>query len=269
MASRTVDYRTVLRDAINEFATHGYDSQDRLDYWLGRLREAIEADAPSPSGVYRKVRAGLEAIYDRLRGGGYRRFHPGLRQFVIDRVGRDLARTLERRALVSVDLIVLNRKKSIEQTLQRFAGLATSIPPGGTKTLDKREAVKTISKSIRQMTFEERRVVIDQGHKMTANINQTLAEDGGAIAAKWNSHWRQAGYDYREDHKERDQRVYLLRGNWAQKAGLVKAGEAGFYDKIDGVAVAPFCRCWIEYVYDLDDMPRDMLTRKGLAAIGA
>lgn len=268
MPTRGSSYREVLTQALAEFAEHGYDSQERLDYWLGRLRAAIDAEMQPQSVIDARLRQSMTLMFERLRRTGHKRYHHGLPQYVLDRVGPQLQAILERRVLVSVDLIKLNRKQSVEKTLQRFAGLATSIPPGGSRAVDKTAAKETVGKSLRQMTFEERRVVIDQGHKMVANINQTIAEDGGAIAVMWHSHWRQKGYDYREDHKERDEQVYLLRGNWAQKAGLVKLGKSGYYDKITAVAEEPFCRCYGEFLYTLDDLPREMLTKRGRAAAG-
>jgi len=52
---------------------------------------------------------------------------------------------------------------------------------------------------------------------------------GAAIALIWHSNWRQAGYDYREDHKERDLEIYTLRPNWALERGFMKASPAGLY----------------------------------------
>jgi hypothetical protein len=91
------------------------------------------------------------------------------------------------------------------------------------------------------MRFDERRVLVDQGHKLISAINRTVAEEGNAIAGTWHSHWRQAGYDYREDHKERDDHVYAIRGNWAIKDGLMKVGPAGYSDEITQAAEEPFC----------------------------
>ncbi len=78
---------------------------------------------------------------------------------------------------------------------------------------------ESIAKPIRQLRYEERRVSIDQGHKLVSSINAVIAEQTQAIAMMWRSHWRQAGYDYRPDHKERDKRFYVVRGSWALSRG--------------------------------------------------
>jgi hypothetical protein len=90
-----------------------------------------------------------------------------------------------------------------------------------------------------------------------------VAEQGGAIAYRWRSHWRRAGYDFRKDHKERDNEIYLIRNSWAKDQGLIKAGSAGYYDEITSAAQEPFCQCYVVAIYALRELPEDMLTEKG------
>ena len=113
----------------------------------------------------------------------------------------------------------------------------------------------------------ERRVLTDQGHKLNAALSDVLAKNSGAIAATWHSHWRQAGYDYRPDHKDRDGKFYLIRDSWAHKAGLVKAGSAGFFDDITQPGEEVYCRCTAVYVTALRGLPPEMLTEKGKAEL--
>lgn len=238
---RAISFSSVLTDALNEFAEYGYNSEQRLGYWIGKLREAAAAELKSPYEADEEIRKSLGAIFRRLEKSGFARNHKGIKRYTIARVGQDLAPILERRIQASADLIRIHRKESIEKVLQRFQGLATSIPAGGSRAIDKRSAKASIGKSLRQMRFEERRVVIDQGHKLISNIDQTIAEAGGAIAMVWHSHWRQKGYHYREDHKERDEHVYAIRGNWAITAGYMKKGAAGYLDEITQTGEEPFC----------------------------
>ena len=169
--------------------------------------------------------------------------------------------------MASAQLIKLNRQQSIAKTLQRFSGWATSIPAGGSKAVDKPEVRDDLKKALRSLPYEERRVAIDQGHKLVATINDLVAVEGGAIAGEWHSNFRQPGYDARPDHKERDGGVYLIRGNWASAQGLVKPGPAGWSDSITQPAEEPFCRCQFHYIYSLRRLPEGMLTAKGRAAL--
>jgi hypothetical protein len=85
----------------------------------------------------------------------------------------------------------------------------------------------------------------------------------GGLTCTWNSHWRESGYNARIEHKERDGKVYLLRESWAAERGLVKPGDAGYYDEVTAVGEEVYCRCWVTYLYALRRLPADMLTAKG------
>lgn len=260
-------YQTIT-DAINDLAAHGYDSAQRVAYWQDRIREAAQRTMTPADVMERALRDALARIYKRLVDNGQvLDFHQGVGRFTLERIRPALRAELDRRIMASADLIRLNRRKAIDQTLARFAGWSTSIPPGGLAPGSKPEAKATIRKALAQLPFEERRVLIDQGHKLRASISEVIAQGGDAIAMIWHSHWRQPGYNYRPDHKERDQLVYLMRGNWATAAGLVKAGPAGYYDQVTSVAEEPFCRCYAQWVYAISDLPSDMLTAKGAKSL--
>ena len=165
--------------------------------------------------------------------------------------------------MASAQLIKLNRTAAIEKTLQRFSGWSTSIPKGGSDVVDKLKVKGDIRKSLAQLPFEERRVLVDQGHKFTASLSEILATNSNALAGEWHSHWKQLNYNYRPDHKERDRKVYVVRDNWALKAGLMKAGAVGYTDDITRPGEEVFCRCFYRWIYNLRDLPPEMLTLKG------
>lgn len=262
------DYYSVITDAINYFAEHGYDTEDSLAYWTMRIREAGERTLGQPTAEELRLRQIFADIYKRMIDRGQiTRFHPGIGRFTIDQVRPQLRAELDRRIMASANLIKLNRKQAIDKTLQRFQGWATSIPKGGSKAVDKREEKESIRKPLAQLKFEERRVAVDQGHKFVSALNNILAKDGGAIALTWNSHWRQPNYQFREDHKERDGLVYAIPGTWAFEQGLAKPGRAGWYNRVTAVGEEVFCRCFATYIYSLRSLPADMITRKGQAAL--
>ena len=262
MASQT--YYEVLTAAISDLVEHGFDSVERIARWELKIAEAARASLRSPSELDAALRASLSAIYKRLaEQGQLAKYHRGVSKFTLERVRPELRKILDQRIMASANLIRLNRDQAIQKTLQRFSGWATSIPAGGSKAADKAEEKASIKKPLARLKFEERRVLIDQGHKLSGAINQTVAEGGGAIALIWHSNWRQVGYNYREDHKDRDLHVYALKGSWAFEKGLAKPGPDGWYESITAVASEPFCRCHAEYLYSLRDLPEAMLTVKG------
>jgi len=263
-------FYAVLRAAISDLTENGFDTSGRLMFWTEQLRQAAWRTLKPAWQMEEMLKFGLTSIYRRLiERGGIARYHSGIPRFTLQRVAPNLRAELDRRILAAADLIKLNRQQAIDNTLQRFQGWATSIPGGGSDTTDKRETAKEVRKALARLPFEERRVMIDQGHKFTANLSNILAQDGGAIAMIWHSHWRQLGYDYREDHKERDRNVYALRGNWAIQQGLMRAGEAGYYEDVTAVGQEVYCRCYAQYLYTLRDLPKEMLTKKGAEALAS
>lgn len=258
----------VIRAAIADIAEHGYDSTQRVQMWMERIKNSARASLAPETKMGEALRQSLGSIYRRLidRGELFTK-HPGVARFTLEKVKPKLRAELERRIMASADLIKLNRQAAIERTVQRFSGWASSIPPGGTKAIDKRDTNKEIRKAMYSLPFEERRVIVDQGHKFSASLNEIMAKDNSAIALIWHSHWREKNYNYREDHKERDLKVYALRGSWALQKGLMKPGPVGYYDEVTAVGQEVYCRCFAQYLYALRDLPADMLTAKGRAEL--
>lgn len=258
----------VLTAAIADLLEHGFDSQYRVNDWIRRLEAAARAALVPPEVIERALKDTLMRVYQRtVDGGKLAKMHADLSAFTLAKIKPKLRDELDRRILASASLIKLNREASIQRTLQRFAGWATSIPIGGTEAEKRSEAAKQVRRGISGLPFEERRVVIDQGHKLVSAINDIVARDGGAIAAVWHSHWREAGYDYREEHKQRDRHLYVVRNNWALEGGLMKLAGAKYSDEISEPGYEVYCRCYYQFVYNLRDLPVIMLTNRGKAAL--
>jgi hypothetical protein len=254
----------IINAAIEDVTEHGFDSVARIEQWIERIRRAAIQSLTPPHQLEQALRDTMQAIYQRMVDrGGIAKFHPGLPRFTIDKVKPKLRSELDRRIMASAGLIKMNQAAAVEKTIKRFSGWATSIPDGGSDAVSRREVKSGIRKSLAQLPYEERRVLIDQGHKFVASLNNIVAVGGGAIAIVWRSHYRQAGYAYREDHKERDGHVYAIRGNWAAEKGLMRKGADGYYDEITSVGEEVFCRCYARYLYALRDLPPEMLTHKG------
>ncbi|QAA74139.1 hypothetical protein [Klebsiella variicola] len=263
-------FARTVREAVKFFLRNGYTSQQELEQWQAIIRQAAESE--TDDDYMSMVSDRLRKAYDlQVSKAGALERHKGLSRFTLNYMEPKLRSELDRRILASADLIKLNRTAAINKTVQRFSGWATSIPVqdyvGGGLSASSRSGIvanaQHIQKSAEQVDYEARRVMIDQSHKLIANIDNIIATNNNAIAAEWHSHWRQPGYDYREDHKERDKLVYLIRGNWAQKNGYVKAGPAGYLDEITQPGEEVFCRCYVTYLYNLRSIPEDMLTQKG------
>jgi hypothetical protein len=266
-----VTFAETIRAAVDDFATNGYDSEQRLEAWIARIRDAARADLVPEFQVEEELRANLTNIYERLiERGEIMRRHPGADRFTLSRIRPQLHAELQRRVLASANLIKLNREEAIEATLRRFQGWAVSLPPGGLgDRAGRRKAADQTRRELTKLGFQTRRVAIDQGHKFMSNLSQIIANDGGAIAGIWHQHYTRHP---RHAHRQRDGKVYLIRNSWAHKAGFVKPGPAGYADEITQPGEEVYCRCTFEYLYGFRKLPPDMLTdagREKLAAIRA
>jgi hypothetical protein len=250
--------------AIRDFEEFGFDSVERMTYWTDRIRKAA-AESLTPEHVLQETLSQtLSGIYRRMIDDGQiLKTHVGISRFTVDRIKPKLRTELDRRMMVSRSLIKLNREQMIEKTTQRFAGWASSVPAGGSRAVETKDVKDNVRKALTSLPFEERRCVIDQSAKFVSALNDMVATDGGAIAGRWHSQWRRRGYQYRPDHKERDQKIYVIRGNWALRDGLIKAGPAGYTDEITKPCEEVFCSCSYQFLYNIRDLPDDMVTAKG------
>lgn len=261
-------YLSVLTAAVNDLLEHGFTDAERVRRWQEALRAAADASFRSVADLDALLGEQLRATYRRLvERDGALRYHGGVDRFTYQLLKPRLKQELDKRIVASVDLIRLNRQEAMARQLKRFAGWASSIPPGGAAEADRRKLKAEIRKPLARLPFEERRVMIDQGHKLVSSINSVIAIDGGAIAARWR-HVHQPGYDARPAHQARDGKVLLVRDSWAHKAGLVAAdGDEGFTDDVEQPAELPFCRCSYSYLYALNRLPAGLLTKRGLEEV--
>ena len=262
MATSRPTYREVIRRAALEVQRVGGVSPERLEQMLAEIAAAARADRIRADIVERDMQAHLQGVFRRLvdRGEIKRKMVGMPGKFGIEIVRPSLRAELDRRIIMSAMQIRLDRDQAIERTLRRFAGWSTSIPPGGSAL----EIPRDLDKPLASLPFQERRVIIDQGHKLRSAIASIVAAGSGAIAARWHSHWKQANYNYRKPHKYRDGKIYLLRDSWARQAGLVKPDpDAGYTDEITQPGEEVYCRCIYVYLFNLRDLPEKMLTEKG------
>jgi hypothetical protein len=257
----------VITAAVADIEEHGYDSPERIDGWIKRILAITNVYSQAELMDYLKRSLGTK-YKSLVTDNGILKTHE-IPAFRLEQIKPQLRAELDRRIMASAQLIVLNRDAAIQKTLKRFAGWSTSIPIDGSKTVDTSAVKFELKKKIKDLSFIERRVAIDQGHKLIANISDIVATEGGAIAAIWHSHWRTAGYDYDPKHKALDDKIFVIRGNWAIEQGLMKLDGHQYTDEIEKPSVRPYCRCYFQYLYAVRKLPEGMQTKKYKELISA
>ncbi|HET8689609.1 MAG TPA: hypothetical protein VFM18_23610 [Methanosarcina sp.] len=262
-------YRTfsqVVSDAIDDLETHGFDSIDRLEKWQREIEYAAEREVKAKHFIDAKLKEHLSRIYaSRIERGGILKSHD-IPRWTLEQIKPKLRNELDRRIMASAQLIKLNREEMINKTIRRFSGWATSLPMGGSAAVSNREIAEDIKKGIKSLPFEQRRVMIDQAHKLKASIDNIVATDGGAIAAEWTIR-ETSGYENRPDHVKRKGEVYLMPESWALKQGLIKPAGHKYTTDIDQPGEKISCSCVFKYLYNLRSMPHECLTEKGREAL--
>lgn len=257
-------FSEVLAEAIADLSATGYVSPERVAGWLTLLRNAAERDLGPAWMIDVKIRADMQGLLERfVDGTKLPQFVPGVGRFTKEMVKPKLYAELDRRILAAADLIKVNRQEAIEKTLRRFAGWATSIPPGGDATISKRDTKTMLRKELVDYRYHQRLVANDQGHKLIANVANLVAVEAGAIAGTWHSHGAtDKHYDARKDHMARNGKTYIIRGSWAAREGLVKPVN-GYTNQITAPGQEVNCRCWMSYVLSPRRLPDEYLTKLG------
>lgn len=257
-------FHQTLSEAIRDLSETGYDSADRIDAWVNRLRNAAERAMGVEYTIDQETARRLGAIYDRMVDGGkILERVPDVSRYTLAMVRPALRAELDRRIIASVNLIRLDRKRAVEATLDRFRGWSTSIPQGGDETINKTQARVSIGKSIARVKYEQRRVLVDQSHKLIANVAELVATDNGAIAGIWHDHGEHdVSYNARKEHMARAGKIYLVRDSWAHRQGLVKPVN-GYMDEITRPGQEVMCRCFYQWLTSPRRLPDEFLTAKG------
>lgn len=260
----TTRVRALLLEALKLFSDSP-PSDAQLAEWTMRLHAALENEMPSDEETRKLLKDVLGTVYVReVEKGGVAKRVPDVLKYTLDRIAPELRAELDRRIFAAADLIKLNKVERTQQTLKRFSGWLSSIPPGGTAETDLRSVASEVLKPVAQVKYEARRVAIDQGHKLSAAVAHVVAKQNGAIAGEW--HDRGAvdrSYDARPDHLKRSGQIYTIRGNWALDQGLMKPGPAGYLDDITQAGQEVYCQCFVRYISSPGALPDTMLTAKG------
>lgn len=264
-------YREALADAIAELSATGYISEQRIRYWVDVIRRAAELEMGSGHAIDADTKAKMESIFARLIDRQkIAEYVPDVTRFGLSIARPQLRAELDRRIVAAVNQIKLDRREAVEKTLRRFSGWATSIPPGGDDTIDKRETRVSIGKSMAQLSFERRRCETDQGHKLIANISEIVATDSGAIAGIWHDHGEHdRSYNARKEHLARSGNLFLVRDSWAIEKGLIKRGSRPYMDEIERPGFLVSCRCFYQWITSPRRVPDECLTKKGQEFIAA
>jgi hypothetical protein len=143
------------------------------------------------------------------------------------------------------------------------------VPMGGTKDKEIKSRIGEIKKELRTLAKWDRLFYVYKARSFPAEVEFLFSLEGNPIAAIW--HYKpideQTDYPKTYDHKQRDELVYAVRGNWAITKGLMKAGPNGYLDEISRPSQEIGCMCYLGWLYSISDLPTNMVTEKGVSEL--
>jgi len=244
----------IIKQAIDDIAKNGM-TDTAIQYWVSLFKKTALRTAfkHTPASV---IEPHLRKLFNKeVTSGKLLKRHGGIAPLKLKSIEPQFRNMLTNRIKANINLIVLERPNSIDVSTARLSGWLMN---GVQQDVPLPDVYKNITKPIsKQLNYEHRRRAIDQGHKMLAAIDETLAVQGGAIVAVWHAHPPTSYYQSRPDHWKRNKEPFVIRDSWAYKDGLLKKGENGFMEDIpEQPAQAINCTCYYEYLYTIAEVKR-------------
>lgn len=218
------------------------------------IRQILK-DEPNPNPTRRRqILAEFNERVKALANVGENKYKDYLRIFANKKVHKyptkftpEMKRQSKQFIANQIELIKINRINAGNEAKQRLIGF-WSTPK------EARASSQDIVQPFHKLSFEERRVKIDQTQKFTKSLDFIEASHSGALGAYWRGHMDERE---REAHRKKEGKFYYFPNNWAIKEKKMRPGANNILtDEKPGDAV--LCRCHFEYVYSLDDIPNNL-----------
>ena len=257
-------------------------SGDLLEDAQGMLRNEIAKYFSSQNKDLLVSQTLKRAYSDFYTKEGFKKTNKGISKLKLSDLRQDFKKELDKKITISFNLIK-NKENEIKQKLaSRFINWLTidSEEVRG-KTTSKQSLLNFLDFAKENEIAEEHAKFIlkDQTRKMVCAFDLLIAEANGAIGGFWKNRgdrrvvgnpngFYPQGNKTHNDHWNRDGVFYIYKDGWAYQKGYVKGS---LYENLEdgGVGVAIGCRCRMENVYDLRDVPKEILTKKGKEAVNA
>lgn len=257
-------------------------SADLLEEAQGMLRNEIAQYFSKQNKALEVTKAFKKSFSDFYTKEGYKKTNKGISKVKMSDLREEFKKEMEKKITVSFNLIK-NADDELKQRLaSRFLNWLTIDSPevrgsGASKTslLNFLDFAKENGIARDRAEF----IINDQKRKMIAEFDMIIARENGAIGGFWitRKDKRVVGDpngDYPNptpahgDHYDREGKFFIYKESWAYKKGYVK-GE--IYEDLEdgGVGVAIGCRCRMQNIYDLRDIPTANLTKKGKEIVNA
>lgn len=220
----------------------------------------------------------LFKTYYRYVKTDFKKQNRGLKGWRLYDLKSDLRAELSERLGFSLNLIKTQTNSNMSKLEDRFLNWVSLRTQGVGEKVSLKKAIALESES-KKAKNHIKFILKDQTNKMTSAFDEIVANKYDAICFIWNTRRdkRVVGNPsgrYPEanksskihgDHYSRQGEYYFYPNSWAIKQGLINKSEVNLTtDLDDGMPGKPIgCRCYAENLYELADVPKKFLSKKG------
>lgn len=204
---------------------------------------------------------------------GFEKNNKGLKGWRVYKLKNRLRKALRERITSSLMLIKTQNETRMQTLRSRFLNWLTT-PKENRKPI---KSVMKVSKLAADKDRHFKMILADQTRKMINNFDNIVAEEYNAIGFYWKTRrddrvvGKPGGKNPKPspahgDHYVRQDKFYFFHKNWAIEKGYINTKHKDFAwaDFDDGMPGQPInCRCYAYNIYELEDIPSNLLTEKG------
>lgn len=231
---------------------------------------------------YRNINAVIPATLNKgyiwYKDKGFTKNNKGLRGWRLEKVKKALREALKTRIRYSLNLIKTQNESTMAKLRNRFLDWV-EVESGSGKKESIQKTMK-VAETLKKKDKHMKMILRDQSRKMIGNFDNIVALEYGAIGFFWKTRrdnrvvgnpagkYPGVGTSKHQDHYDRENKFYFYHNTWVIKNRYVATKAKNFYwaDFEDGLPGQPInCRCFAYNIYSLDDIPRELLSKKGLA----
>lgn len=271
MFKKTLDW---IQDRIDKDILNS-TSGDLIEEGQGMLRNEIAnhfKNIRNENGIYNYVNKGYTSF---LKNVGHN--HKGVTKSSINDLKPKFRKELEDRVKISFNLMKNQEDELKQKIASRFINWVSIDSKEVRGNTTSKQSLLNFLDFTKENGIAENHakfILQDQTRKMVASFDDLIARENNAIGGIWHNRGDrrvvgnpQGIYPNSEtkahgDHWEREGVFYAFKNGWAYRDRLIVAP---VYEDLEdgGVGVAIGCRCRLEYIYDLRDVPYAYLTKKG------
>lgn len=249
-------------------------SENKLDKLHALLNKHIKSyNSIFYSHINAQITRDLRKSYKWYSLTGFKRNNKGLRGWRLYKLKDQLRKAMRERITNSLLLIKTQNSSRMQTLHSRFLNWLLSPQ----ETRESLRSAMQVGELVSKKDKHFKMILADQTRKMISNFDNIVAEEYKAIGFYWKTRRddrvvgkpggkNPKGNKKHEDHYHRQDKFYFFHNNWAVEKRLVdtKHKDFAWADFEDGMPGQPInCRCYAYNVYELEDIPPQLLTEKG------